>query len=107
MTEARQRRVVECQPEGHEERRAQLADALGVSVPSRDEARAQARPAARDDVLDKIVAEWTARRWADEKAWQLPPGPSAGAEGPRMEIVYKSEESETGSSLSHSCSVLG
>ena len=92
MTEARQRRVVERhpkgKPEGHEERRAQLADALGVSVPSWDEARALARPAARDDVLDKIVAEWTARRWAEEKFGQLPPFRRCGgpSDGDRLQI---------------------
>ncbi len=51
-------------PEGYEERRALLSDELGLAIWSRDEARAVARPAAPDDLLDAVVASWTARRWA-------------------------------------------
>ena len=75
-------------PGGYEERRALLADVLGLAVWSRDEARAIARPAAPDDVLDATVAAWTARRWAEGTAGRLPPDPSLDARGLRMEIVY-------------------
>ena len=75
-------------PEGYEERRALLADGLGVEIWSRDEARRVAQPASPDDALDAIVAAWTARRWAAGRASRLPPDPSVDARGLRMEIVY-------------------
>lgn len=75
-------------PEGYEERRALLVDELGVTIWTRDEARRVARPASPDDVLDAVVAAWTARRRADGRAGRLPPDPSVDAQGFRMEIVY-------------------
>lgn len=108
LTPAQQGRVVEVHPEvsfwalageqpmahhkakpaGYEERRALLADELGIAVWSRDEAFSVARPAAPDDVLDAIVAAWTARRVAEGRAKRLPVDPPIDARGLRMEIVY-------------------
>lgn len=108
MTPALQRRVVEVHPEvsfwalargrpmthhkgapkGYEERRALLVNALSVSIPNRKDAFGLARPAAPDDVLDAIVAAWTARRLAEGKAERLPPNPLVDARGLRMEIVF-------------------
>nr|MBA2276485.1 DUF429 domain-containing protein [Chloroflexia bacterium] len=49
--------------EGFDERRALLAAGLdGAAIPTRPEARGIARPAKSDDVLDAIVAAWTAHR---------------------------------------------
>lgn len=75
-------------PEGYRERQRLLAEALGVAIPSRAEAFKLARPAEPDDVLDAIVAAWTARRAAEGRAGKLPPDPLVDARGLRMEIVY-------------------
>jgi predicted RNase H-like nuclease len=76
------------EPEGFAERRELLAAGLETAIPSREEARSLVRPAAADDVLDAIVAAWTARRQAEGEAARLPPDPSVDARGLRMEIVY-------------------
>lgn len=76
-------------PEGFAERRAYLQAAFpGVDIPDRDAARQVARPASPDDVLDAIVAAWTAKRFATERACRLPEVPDTDARGLRMEIVY-------------------
>ncbi len=75
-------------PEGYEERRALLASAFPVPIPTREEARGLARPATPDDVLDAIVAAWTAQRHAEGQAGRLPTDPPTDARGLRMEIVY-------------------
>ena len=75
-------------PEGFEERRGLLASALGTTVPTRQEARSLARPAAPDDVLDAFVAAWSAHRQAEGRAGRLPANPAADARGLRMEILY-------------------
>lgn len=76
-------------PEGFEERRALLASTLaGIPIPDRQEARRLARPAAADDILDAIVASWTARRHAEGRSGRLPDLPLTDAVGLRMEIVY-------------------
>ncbi len=75
--------------EGFDERRALLAASLdGAAIPTRPEARGFARPAKADDVLDAIVAAWTAHRRATGAAGRLPEEPSTDARGLRMEIVY-------------------
>jgi len=74
--------------EGYEERRALLADELGIAVWLRDEAFVVARPAAPDDVLDATVAAWTAKRQADGHASRFPVVPQVDARGLLMEIVY-------------------
>lgn len=75
-------------PEGYRERQTLLADALGVVIPDRANAFKLARPASPDDVLDAIVAAWTARRWPEGRAERLPQVPKVDARGLRMEIVY-------------------
>lgn len=75
--------------EGYLERRAWLASVLaGVQIPSRDDALHLAKPATPDDVLDAIVAAWTALRYAQGHAGRLPPNPPISTVGLRMEIVY-------------------
>jgi predicted RNase H-like nuclease len=74
--------------EGYEERRAILARVLERPIWSREEARAVARPAAPDDVLDAIVAAWTARRVAESRAGRFPVDWERDHCGLRMEIVY-------------------
>ncbi|MBW3631956.1 MAG: DUF429 domain-containing protein [Chloroflexi bacterium] len=75
-------------PEGYAERRELLAEAFGIPISSREEAREAARPAAPDDLLDAVVAAWTARRVADGIAERLPPNPPVDRRGLRMEIVF-------------------
>jgi predicted RNase H-like nuclease len=47
-----------------------------------------ARLAGADDVLDAMVAAWTARRVATGDAGRLPEEPVANRTGLRMEIVF-------------------
>lgn len=75
-------------PEGYEERRSLLMNELGFDIYSRKEALGIARPAGADDILDAIVAAWTARRRAEGHAGRLPSDPPIDAKGLRMEIVY-------------------
>ncbi len=75
-------------PEGFEERRLLLAEALCVPIWSRVEARAVARPAGADDVLDAIVAAWSAHRSATGQAGRLPVVPETDGRGFRMEIIH-------------------
>lgn len=76
-------------PEGFEERRELLRSALdGVAIPTRSEAGRMARPAKTDDVLDAIIAAWTAHRFAIGQAGRLPEEPQIGTRELRMEIVY-------------------
>ncbi|MBA3416526.1 MAG: DUF429 domain-containing protein [Chloroflexia bacterium] len=107
LTPAQQGRVFEVHPEvcfwalggrpmahakatadGFEERRALLSEALGVAIPERRAAGALAKPAAADDVLDALVAAWSARRDALGQSGRLPKEPQIDGRGLRMEIVY-------------------
>jgi predicted RNase H-like nuclease len=107
MTPALQDRVIEVHPEvsfralaarpleyakrkpaGYDERRALLEDVLEMSLWSREKARAVARPAQPDDLLDATVVAWTAYRFANGSAERLPPEPPVDRRGLRMEIVY-------------------
>jgi predicted RNase H-like nuclease len=108
MTPELQMRVIEVHPEvcfwalagrpmdhhkgtapGYEERRALLAAALdGVRIPERAEAARHLRSAEADDVLDAIVAAWTARRYAERRAGRLTTAPPVGGGGIRMEIAF-------------------
>jgi predicted RNase H-like nuclease len=74
--------------EGYEERRALLAAALGVAMATRSEAARWARPAVADDILDAVVAAWSAERIATGRGGRLPDTPVFGAGGLRMEIAY-------------------
>jgi predicted RNase H-like nuclease len=73
---------------GYDERKALLEQVTGLSIPTRKEAFALARPAKPDDILDATVAAWTARRVMDGKAGRLPEEPEMDSTGLRMEIVY-------------------
>jgi predicted RNase H-like nuclease len=75
-------------PDGFAERRDRLAARLNTPIWSREDARRVAPPAAADDMLDAIVAAWTAWRYAAGEAQRLPPDPPIDARGRRMEIVY-------------------
>lgn len=109
MTPALQQRVIEVHPEvsfwslanwrpmehpkrtreGFEERRNHLSRVFGgVHVPERQEARRIARPAKADDVLDALVAAWSANRFAEGGSGRLPSEPSTDPRGLRMEIVH-------------------
>jgi predicted RNase H-like nuclease len=75
--------------QGFEERWAMLTTAFAdVAIPTRTEARRVAPPAAPDDVLDAIVAAWTARRFAAGIAGTIPQASDFDARGLRMQIVY-------------------
>lgn len=73
---------------GYEERRALLEAATGVPLPARKEAFGWVRPAKPDDVLDAVVAAWTARRVVDGTAGRLPSAVQSGTHGLRMEMIY-------------------
>ena len=108
MTPLLQSRIVEVHPEvsfwalagnqpmqyskrnaaGYEERAALLADVLSIPIPDRREARSMTRPCSPDDVLDAIVAAWTASRVVAGIAKRLPDDPERDKKGLRMEIVY-------------------
>jgi predicted RNase H-like nuclease len=107
MTPELQRRVVEVHPEvsfcalagkpmaypkrtpiGYEERRQLLEAAMQLSLWSRKAAFKSARPAKPDDLLDAMIAAWTARRVAEGIAERLPAEPPVDRRGLRMEIVF-------------------
>ena len=73
---------------GYEERAALLADTLGLPIPDRTTARSMTRPCSPDDVLDAVVAAWTAIRVVAGIAERLPDDPECDETGLRMEIVY-------------------
>lgn len=76
-------------PEGFDERRGYLAeDFETINFPSRHEARRIAPPAQPDDLLDAIVAAWSAERFAEGNAERLPQELHTDSRGLRMEIVY-------------------
>jgi predicted RNase H-like nuclease len=106
MTPELQERVVEVHPEasfmalaghpmvhrksrlnGYDERRAYLEHELGLKIPERRFARAIAPQAKPDDLLDAIVAAWTALRVARGAATHVPAEPAYDRRGLRMEIV--------------------
>ena len=90
--------------EGYDERAALLRAVLRLSIPTRPEAllllrsfRANRDPdaeakrtksASPDDLLDAIVAAWSASRVATGVANRLPENGETNADGLRMEIVY-------------------
>lgn len=74
--------------DGFLERKEALERATGLLLPSRAEAFRLARPAKPDDILDAVVAAWTAKRVVDGAAGRLPREPETDATGLRMEIVY-------------------
>ncbi len=107
MTSEHQRQIIEVHPEvsfaalagkpirskkgkmpGYAERSTILRAELGIELPDRDTAFTVARPAKPDDLLDAIVAAWTARRDVDRKSVRLPAIQETSEIGLRMEIVY-------------------
>ncbi len=75
--------------EGFEERRNHLSEVFeNVELPTRQKAEQIARPAKADDILDAIVAAWTALRFARGEADRMPTVPPTDARGLRMEMVY-------------------
>lgn len=73
---------------GYEERRTLLEGATGVAIRTRKEAFSWARPARPDDLLDAVVAAWTAKRVVEGVAGRLHGTEELGTHGLRMEIVY-------------------
>lgn len=73
---------------GFDERKALLEQATGLSIPTRADAFKLRRSAKPDDLLDAMVAAWTARRVAEGDAKRLPADPELDATGLRTEIVY-------------------
>lgn len=73
---------------GFNERRNLLEQATGLSIPVRIKAFKLRRPAKPDDLLDAMVAAWTAKRVVDGVAGRLPNVPESDSCGLRMEIVY-------------------
>lgn len=73
---------------GYNERKTYLERATGHSLPERREAFNCTRPAKPDDLLDAVVAAWTAKRVTDGVAKRLPEEPETDANGLHMEIAY-------------------
>lgn len=107
MVPERQKRVFEVHPElcfmslagrpmrhakkrraGLEERRELLASLVGRGPLDRALGALTRSEAAHDDVLDAIVAAWTARCHALGRSVSLPVVPESDARGLRMEMVY-------------------
>lgn len=74
--------------EGYEERRTLLSSVLGMPMPTKPEARGLLREAEADDVLDAVVAAWSAQRAARGEAGRVNGSGERDARGRRMEIVY-------------------
>lgn len=73
---------------GYDERRAQLQVVTDMTFRTRKEAFKWARPAKPDDLLDAVVAAWTARRVVEGVEGRLPGVIEMGTLDLRMEIVY-------------------
>lgn len=73
---------------GYDERRALLEVATGVTLRTRKEAFSWARPAKPDDLLDAVVAAWTANRVVEGAEGRLPSVAETGTHNLRMEIVF-------------------
>ena len=117
LTPADQERVIEVHPEvsfrllagasmtyakrcadGYDERAAHLRRALGLAIPSRADARANihlaatgtlasAKQVAPDDLLDAVVAAWSAWRFASCGAVSLPTEPERDERGLLARII--------------------
>jgi predicted RNase H-like nuclease len=75
-------------PAGYNERRDLLEAATGLSLPDRAVAFAWAKSAQPDDLLDALVAAWTAKRRVEGRAGRLGGDLSNGPGSLRMEMVY-------------------
>ena len=70
---------------GLDERRAILERALpGIEIPN----RSVLEDVGLDDVLDALIAAWSAQRFAEGKAERLPSDPKLDGNGLRMAIYY-------------------
>jgi predicted RNase H-like nuclease len=75
--------------DGYEERRGLLSRALpDATLPPRDKAARLISGVAPDDILDAMVAAWTARRVVRGEAGSLPERVERDVRGLRMEMVY-------------------
>ncbi|MEZ4624828.1 MAG: DUF429 domain-containing protein [Thermomicrobiales bacterium] len=72
---------------GYDIRAALLREKLGLIIGTRREMRVQVEHAKPDDVLDAIVAAWSARRMVNglPRSTEIS---ETNADGLRMEIVY-------------------
>lgn len=75
-------------PEGYAQRRDLLQQKLGVAIPDRKDAFAWKRPAKPDDILDAIVAAWSASRVAVGIAHRISATPQLAKDGLRAEINF-------------------
>jgi predicted RNase H-like nuclease len=74
---------------GFDERRTILEGVfIGVGIPTRREAAGLLRGVGPDDVLDAIVAAWTAWRHVRGECERIPESPELDARRLRMEMVY-------------------
>lgn len=76
-------------PEGFEERQRLLSETIEeMPILDRQSARRLAPPAGADDVLDAMVAAWTAEQFVQGRSERLPAMPETDARGRRVEINY-------------------
>jgi predicted RNase H-like nuclease len=75
-------------PEGFEERRSLLQTEFEIEIPIRSLMRSFFSQAGPDDVLDAMVAAWSARRFAEGRAERFPAVQERDELGLRMEMVY-------------------
>jgi predicted RNase H-like nuclease len=75
-------------PEGFDERRDLLQAAFDIDIPDRRLMRSFFSRAAPDDVLDAMVAAWSAQRFAEGRAGRFPAVEERDELGLRMEMVF-------------------
>lgn len=73
--------------EGFAARRSLLEAAMRIMIPEKEVVASWAKPAKPDDILDAMVAAWTARRVVQQEAIRLPAQSLLDARGVRMEIL--------------------
>ena len=73
--------------EGFDERAALLSAGLGIVIPTRRETSARVLEADADDVLDALVAAWSAKRMVEGLAERIPAEPEVDSQGLRIEMV--------------------
>lgn len=73
--------------EGFVARRSLLEAAMRITIPEKKVAASWAKPAKPDDILDAMIAAWTARRVVQQEAIKFPAQSLPDARGVRMEIL--------------------
>jgi predicted RNase H-like nuclease len=73
--------------EGFAARRSLLEAAMRITIPEKKVVASWAKPAKPDDILDAMVAAWTARRVVQQEAIRFPAQPLLDGRGIRMEIL--------------------